>query len=435
MRSWVAAAFAALSLAGCGYFDDEEILPGARVPVRQVQAERMASPETLRTMAPLGTPVTNASWSQPNAIASRAPGHLAGPSTPTLLWSRDVGAGSGGNARITSGPVVDGGRVFALDAESGVTALDASSGAVIWRVDVSPETESGDEGFGGGLAVDAGRLFAATGFGEVVALSAADGTQIWRQRVGAPIRSAPAVDAGRVVVVTRDNAGVAMDAATGEVQWRILSSQGGAGALRGASPAISGELVVLPFTSGELLAVRASNGRRLWSDVLAGGRRGLARASISDASGAPVIAGGAVFAANHSGQMVALEGRSGQRGWLRSLSSTTPIWAVGQSLFVLDDERRLMRLAAQTGETLWATDLPAYDDPEDREGVINYGGPVVAGGRVWITSTEGFLIGFDPDTGAEVARARVSGGASTGPAVAGGVIFVLSDSAELHAFR
>jgi outer membrane protein assembly factor BamB len=434
MRRWIVAA-AAAGVAGCGVFSDEELLPGERIPVRQTQAERVAPPETMRALSALGAPVANADWSQPNAVAGRAPGHLAAPAAPTLAWTADAGTGSGSSARITSAPVVSDGRVFALDAEAQVTAVDAASGRPVWRADVSPESQSGDEGFGGGLAAADGRIFAATGFGEVVALSAADGAEIWRQRLSAPLRAAPAVDGGRVIVVTRDNSGVALDAETGAVQWRILSSSGGAGTLRGASPAVSGELVVLPFTSGELLAVRASNGRRLWSDVLAGGRRGLARAAISDASGAPVIAGGAVFAANQAGQFVAIDGRTGQRGWLRALSSTTAIWAAGQTLFLIDDERRLMRLAASSGETLWATDLPAYEDPDDRDGVINYGGPVVAGGRVWITSTEGFLLGFDPDTGAETARLPVSGGSSTGPVVAGGAIYVLSDSAVLHAFR
>ncbi len=430
-----AATLALLALAGCGLFEDDERLPGERVPVRVAAAERLAQPERLAALSPIGPAIANDAWSQPNAVPSRAPGHLAASALPAPLWTADIGEGSGGSVRITAGPVIAGGRAFALDAGARLTAVDAATGRQVWRADLRPDGADRDAGFGGGVAAEGGRLFAATGFGEVIALSAADGSEIWRQRLGAPMRAAPAVEGGRVIVATRDNSGVALDAETGAILWRILSSDSGAGALRAASPAVSGELAVLPFTSGELMAVRASTGRRIWSDVLTGGRRGLARASIADATGAPAIAGGAVFAANHSGQLVALDARTGQRGWLRRISSSSPIWVAGQTLFVIDDERRLMRLAAATGETLWSTDLPAYRDPEDRSGVINYGGPVLAGDRVWITSTEGALIGFDPETGAEAVRLPVSGGSSTGPAVAGGALFVLSDSAVLHAFR
>jgi outer membrane protein assembly factor BamB len=148
-----------------------------------------------------------------------------------------------------------------------------------------------------------------------------------------------------------------------------------------------------------------------------------------------VIAGIGVFAANLSGQMVAIDGRSGRRGWLRTLGATNPAWPVGATLFLLDDDARLMRLASATGQTIWSTQLQAYEDPDDRDEAIAYGGPVVAGGRVFVTSSEGEVLVFDPETGTEETRLRLPDGASTGPVVAGGTLFVLTDAARLVAFR
>ena len=68
-------------------------------------------------------------------------------------------------------------------------------------------------------------------------------------------------------------------------------------AVGGASAAISpGGTAVIPFGSGESVAVNAASGRRTWSDVVSGGRRGLARSAISDISADPVIQGVAVIA-------------------------------------------------------------------------------------------------------------------------------------------
>jgi outer membrane protein assembly factor BamB len=142
-----------------------------------------------------------------------------------------------------------------------------------------------------------------------------------------------------------------------------------------------------------------------------------------------------VFAANLSGQMVAIDGRSGRRGWLRTIGATNPAWPVGATLFVLDDDARLLRLASATGQTIWATQLKAYEDPDDRDEAIAYGGPVVAGGQVFVTSSEGELLVFDPATGAETGRVPLPDGASTGPAIAGGILYVLTDDARLVAFR
>jgi outer membrane protein assembly factor BamB len=424
------------ALAGCGLFgDDEPPLPGERVPVRVAVAEATIPAARAAELAALGQPAANADWSQPNALSTRAPGHLVGPASLREAWRTDVGRGSGGSARITSSPVVAGGSVFTLDAGARVTALDAASGRVRWTASVSPPRQSDASGFGGGLAVMDGRVFAGTGFGEVVALSAADGAELWRQALGAPIRAAPAVADGRVVVVTRDNAGFGLDAQSGAVLWRALGAAGTAGLLGGASPAISGELAVLPFTSGEIVGVRADSGRRLWSDALASGRRGFADVGIADVSGDPVIAGAAVFASNFAGQMVAVDGRNGLRGWLRALGSSSPVWSVGPTLFVVTNDARVMRLAGATGETIWSTDLPDPGDPATRAGRTAFRGPVVASGVVYVTSSRDGLLSFDAVTGEARERVSIPGGSSVGPVVAGGTLYVLSDNGVLHAFR
>ncbi len=423
-------------LGGCSLFgDDEAILPGERIPVRQASDEKRVPPEIARDMAPLGPALTNADWTQPGAISTRAPGHLAGPSELREIWRADAGAGSDSSGRITSTPVVADGRVFTLDSEGSAAAFDAGSGREIWRASLVPEDQYASDGFGGGVAYMDGRVFVTTGFGEVTALSAVDGGELWRQKLGAPMRAAPAADAGRVVVVTRDNSGFALDAASGEILWRVQGAAGGAGVVGGASPAISGELAALPFASGEIVAVRASNGRRLWSDALTGGRRGLARGDIADITGGPVIAGLAVFAANQSGLTVAIDGRSGRRGWLRQMGATSPMWPLGATLFMIDDRARLMRLAANTGESIWSVDLPEFEDPEDRSGLITYAGPIVAGDRLFLTSSEGELLVFDPLSGERIGSVDLPDGSSTGPIVAGGVLFVLADDGTLVAFR
>lgn len=62
-------------------------------------------------------------------------------------------------------------------------------------------------------------------------------------------------------------------------------------------------------------------------------------------------------------------------------------------------------------------------------------GPVLAGGRVLVTSSGGELLSFDPETGAPAGAVRLSAGSTTGPAVANGSIFVLSRDGALHALR
>lgn len=421
-------------LSACSLFDEEERLDGERIRLRD-QPNAGENANTLAPASPLPAQVSNTDWTQTNGRASHASGHLAAPSSLSLAWRIDAGSGSSDDSAITSSPIVVGGRVYVMDASASVRAYDAASGTSIWTADLSPEGEDGDEGFGGGLAADGAQIYATSGFGEILALDAGNGEIRWRHKAGAPFRAAPAVSNGAVVAVTRDNRAVLVDARSGTVRWQLDGISGEAGLLGGASPAIQGDLVVLPYNSGELIGAQLSTGRRIWSAVLGGARRGLARASISDVTGDPVIAGRAVVAANQSGRIVAIDGQTGQRGWTRSIGSTGPLWAAGPSVFLTTDDATLTRLSLQSGQTIWRTELPAYEDPEDREGSIAYSGPVVAGGNVLVTDSEGNLRIFDPATGAETGLIELSDGSVTGPVVAGGVVYVLSDGGDLHAFR
>jgi outer membrane protein assembly factor BamB len=60
---------------------------------------------------------------------------------------------------------------------------------------------------------------------------------------------------------------------------------------------------------------------------------------------------------------------------------------------------------------------------------------VLAGGRLWVASSDGALRGFDPASGAQGVELAVPGGAASGPVVAQGVMYVLGREGALHAWR
>jgi outer membrane protein assembly factor BamB len=423
---------AASTLAGCGWFSDDEILEGERIRLR---AEPTVVASVEAAAVPLPAVQTNSEWTQTNGSSSHNLGNLAGPGSLSRTWTADAGSGDSDDGAITSAPIVVGGNIYTLDAGSDLTSFSASSGSENWQVSLAHEAEAGKEGFGGGLAADGGTIYAATGFGEVLAVNAASGEIKWRQSFGAPFRAAPAAAGGLVVAVTRDNRAVGLDGATGKVRWRVQAASSDASVLGGASPAIAGGLVALPFPSGELVGVMGGGGRRLWSAVLSGGRKGLARSAITEISGDPVMVGPYVVAANQSGRMIAIDGRNGQRIWTRNVGSSSPIWAAGDTIFLVSDAAEIMRVSARDGRTLWSSQLPAYRDQEDLENPISYSGPVLVDGRLLLTDSRGNLLSFDAMSGTAGAGVRFDGGSVTGPVVANGTVYVLSDNGTLYAFR
>ena len=186
-------------------------------------------------------------------------------------------------------------------------------------------------------------------------------------------------------------------------------------------------------------AALRQGGLRIWSADVVGRRTGVARATVTDITGDPLIAGNRIYAGNQSGRLVALEAGSGERLWTARMGALDPVWPAGDSVFLVSDENRLVRLDAATGEQIWAVDLPGYvpvRKPQRRRDAafVNHG-PVLAGGRLIVASSDGALRSFDPVSGALLASAPIPGGATTRPVIANGTLYVISRDGMLLAYR
>ncbi|MFQ5974195.1 MAG: PQQ-binding-like beta-propeller repeat protein, partial [Alphaproteobacteria bacterium] len=360
--------------------------------------------------------------------------HLAISDLPTRIWQTDIGTGSDDDAPILSGPVVADGRVYAMDADAVVTAHDASNGRRLWRTELE-KSEERDGSWGGGVALDGGRLYAATGFAQVVALDAMTGEVVWRTSVSGPVRAAPTVFNGRIFAISRDNQLHALDAEDGELLWTDTGIVESASLLGGVSPAVDGDIVVAPYSSGEVVALRAENGRQLWSDNLAAIRRVDAVSALADIGGRPVIDRGRVYAISHSGRMVAIDLRTGRRLWEADLGGVQQPWVAGEFIFVLTSSAHVVSLMARDGRVRWVTPLGLFKDPEDRKGRINWSGPVLVSDRLIVAGSHGEVLSLSPYTGEILGHQPMRDSISIAPAVADETLFFLTDSAKLIAMR
>lgn len=400
-------------------------LPGKRVAVKLADGAtgsiELASAERPVTL-PL--PQANESWPQSGGPASNAPGHLALPASIRIIWSADVGQGSSKLGRLTAVPVVVGGKVFTLDAAGRVTAL-TTSGAVSWRADLTPPNDKDYKAFGGGITSDSGRVFAATGHGMVVALDAQTGKKLWEKPVGSPIRSAPTTSAGRVVVVATDGRTVALSALDGAEMWVHRGLPQHASLLTSTSSAIDGDLVIVPYPTGEIVALRAVDGTPAWSESLARRRTASSLGSMSDAA-RPAVDAGTVFAIGHAGRMVATSARTGERIWSLNIPGIQTPYVAGDTVYVVDTTGQVIALGRREGKALWTTKL---------SGAKSWSGPVLAGGRLWLTSDKGQLVAVNAITGKLETQLDLGGPVFVPPVVAGGRMYVLTDRARLVALN
>jgi outer membrane protein assembly factor BamB len=440
LRVLLVALLLALSLTGCDLFDrifekTKKPLPGERIAVMQDRREIEPDKDAASIQVVLPGPVVNDSWPQSGGFANYAMQHLAVGDSPQIIWTADVGAGSSSSRILTTPPVVADGKVFAKDAESTVTAYNADTGQRIWSVTLKPEKARDEDEFGGGLAYYGGRLFVTTGFAVVFSLDAADGKEVWSSSVSAPVRGAPLVFGDRVFATSIDNKLHALAAVDGSDLWTFSGLQETSGYVGGNSPAGSGDLIVAPFTSGELVGLRLENGRTVWNESLVGPRReARAFGNLADIRGRPVIDRGVVLAMGTAGTLAAVDLRSGQRLWERNIGGSQTPWAAGRFVFVVSGTADVVCLERDTGKVKWVTPLTQYQDEKRRKPIL-WGGPVLAGDRLLVGGSTGELLALSPYTGEIIGKLNIGNPMRLAPVVANRVVYVLTDNGRLIALR
>ena len=427
----------ALSLSGCSnWFGDPEDppLPGERISVLTLDRSVKPDPRVADLRVRLPRPSANADWPQSGGESSHAMHHLAAGGPLKRLWRVDIGSGSDSERKLLAQPVIAGGRVYTMDVSAEVRAFDAATGKRLWRVSLAPDHD--DEGIlGGGLAVQGDHIFVTTGFAEIVALELSSGKVAWRRRVAGPMRAGPTVAAGRVFAITVANERYGLDAADGRVLWTHTGITEAAGFDGGGSPAVDNDIVVAPYSSGEIVALRAQNGRVVWSDSLTSLRRTDPVSSIAHIRGRPVIDRGRVFAVGHSGRMVAIDLATGNRLWEQPIGGLYGPWVAGDYVYVVSTNAELICLTRRDGRVRWVRPLQRFEDEEDKTGPVQWAGPVLAGDRLLVAGTHGEVWSVSPYTGRLLGRIEGSGAVAIAPAVANETVFLLTDEADLIALK
>ncbi len=446
---------AALSVAACGTVSN--LLPfslgrspdagavasqGERLSVLEFDQALVPSPALAGRDFFLPGPQAAVSWPSPGGNAENAVEHVIAGGDFTIAWRRNIGAGSARTRQVMAPAVAENGRIFALDAEHTVSALDAQSGSVIWRASVKPEgRESG--GFGGGVALGGGKVFVSSGYRTMTAFDQTSGAMLWQTAVDVPIHGAPTVAGSRVYAIDLDNQVLAFDVNTGSVAWSYRGIAEPARIMRASSPGITGDTVIAPMSSGEVFAFRAATGQPVWQEELSRTTRTSALSEIRDIAGRPVISRGFVYAVSHSGVLASMDIRTGQPRWQVPVAAVNAPLPVGDVIYIVSKSGELSVLNRETGQVYWTRDLNVGRVRQeggflgffDRTVRPTWSGPLLASNRLVLTNSDGELVGLNPKTGEVISTLRLGAPSYVAPTAFNGAILVVTDRGEVISVR
>lgn len=430
---------AGLSACSGGLFGggDKKTTPtiGDRVPVlSRIESGAVVDPALAGVAVVLPPAVANSEWTQGGGNAAKSNGHVALAENPGAAWTVKI-AGSTNRRRLASAPVIGGGVMVAVGTDGVVSAFDAATGARRWTYQMKVDNKQQNSAFGGGASYADGRIYATNGVGDVAALDAQTGAEIWKVKPAGPLRGSPTIAFNTVFVMTQDNQIISLSTADGSNQWQESGSSAQAGVFGVASPAAGQGTVIAGYSSGELSAYRYENGRSLWTDALSRTSISTEVGALTDIDADPIIDQGRVYALGQGGRMAAYELVTGQRIWELNLAGISTPAIAGEWVFTLTDDARLLAIARTTGKVRWISQLPQYRKPKKKTDPIFWTGPVLAGNHLWVASTEGQIYRVSIGEGSASLYRDLKAPVSVAPIVANSTLYILDDDGAIHAFR
>ncbi|UNM05929.1 MAG: PQQ-like beta-propeller repeat protein [Holosporaceae bacterium] len=303
--------------------------------------------------------ILNTDWAQADYGPKNLIPHVDAGTLTNKLWSRSIGQGNGSAGFLLSTPLVQNERIFAMDAAGTVSAMNAKTGQKIWSQQLKSEKFQGCSG--GGIALGQGRVFVSASDAGVAALDAETGQILWHRKLVHALRSAPTYYKGRIYVITKNNRAISLDAVTGRLLWQQEGTDHACALLGGAKPAVQGNTVIVPYSSGEIYAMRRENGFALWAEALSAIKMFSSTSYVSHIKASPVIDQDMVFALSQNGRMVGMRFRNGNIVWEREIKSTTTPLVNESFLYVVTTDQQVICLVKDSGKIIWVTSLPKPD--------------------------------------------------------------------------
>ncbi len=328
-------------------------------------------------------------------------------------WSKPVGS-----PIYLAAPLVLGTKTI-ISADGSISAFSASNGSPLWTFVPPAGQLSHPIGAGGG------RVFAQSDGGPLYALDASTGALLWKRWLGGENSYSGAMVAGGVVYVPVQTKLFALDAATGATLWKKLADHSAVACV--STPATSNGLVVVTTFDG-VWAFDRTSGSLVWSLPWTRG----------DCSSAAIV-DGAVYAAAWRTE-VKLDLATGNVIWRKTLqpgnrASSSP--AVADGVVIIHVQRFgtpvrdiVTARSMDTGNVVWSVG----NEPGNLQSTPE-SSPTIAGGVVYVGSSAGFVRAFSVSTGKLLWESALDGPAFSSPSVANGQLEIGTFEGTLYAFR
>ena len=283
---------------------------------------------------------TSPSKPQPAALKP-----VSGAVSAKQVWSNRIGA-----INFPLELHVAGNTVYVSGGDGSIAAIDARTGADLWRANAGAPMATGVGSDGKTSAV-------VTQANDVVAFL--DGREVWRQKLSAQAYTAPLVAGGRVFVLSADRSVTAFDGQTGRKLWSqqrpneplVLKQSGVILAV--------GDTLVVGF-SGRLAGLNPSSGVIRWEAPIASPRGVNDIERLVDLVGRVSRDGDVVCARAFQASVGCVNTARGSLVWTKPANGARGVHGDDKHVFGTESDGVVQAWWRTDGERAWTTDVLRY---------------------------------------------------------------------------
>ena len=329
-----------------------------------------------------------------------------------LAWTAKVGLVDSGLA-----VKVNDRTVTVANSEGVLVALDAASGAELWRTALGAQIAAGVGSDGKVSAV-------VTRANDLLVLDA--GREIWRQRLPAPSFTAPVVAGGRVFLLTADRAVTAFDALSGRKLWN-QQRPGESLVLRQSGVLLAVGDTLVAGIGGRLAGLNPGNGTIRWEAPIASPRGTNDIERLVDLVG-PVARDGAVVCARAFQAAVGcVDTARGTLLWSKSALGSVGLHGDDKFVFGVESDGKVIAWRRGDGDRAWVSERLLHR---------SLSAPLAVGRSVVVGDESGWVHWLSREDGSILTRMTTDGSALvSGPVLADGTLVVVTRNGNVFGFK
>ncbi len=310
--------------------------------------------------------------------------------------------------------------------------IKINSNETLFEVDLKIEAEKTYDVLRGGIAYFDERIILVDGYGQIKVINSINGNVMWQKNISLPILSAPTIYRGNIYFITSNNKIFALDLLNGETKWSFQTIFDDKKSLHTAVPAAIENIVIAPFSNGEIIAFFYDTGNIIWSEN-ASKISSLSNFDIKDITANPVIDNDKIFTISKNGRFLATNLINGSLAWSIEISgSNSPIISNNQ-LYIIDDDSRLICLNKNSGEIYWISQIEKNKNGKKSGKLNNWKGPYLINNLLYLISEHGEVIAVSPKTSEILSSKNLNiSGITNNPIIVSNNIYLMDNISNVY---